>query len=167
MKAIVAVDLNWGIGCGESLLEFIPEDMKFFKNMTTNNTVVMGRATFDTLPGKKPLKDRLNVILTRNRKFKQKKSKVCYSVKEVFEEIPNMEGEIYIIGGEEIYTQFLPYCEEIYVTKIQESYEADKFFPNLNELSGWELVFEGEMREHKDVNFQFTTYKNKNTKKIR
>jgi dihydrofolate reductase len=72
MKAIVAVDLNWGIGFKGNLLQRIPDDMKFFKQMTLGKVVVMGRETFESLPGKEPLKDRTNIVLSKDKKFTNK-----------------------------------------------------------------------------------------------
>jgi len=118
MKAIVNVDKNWGIGNDGDLLQFIPADMKFFKENTIGNVVVMGRTTFDSLPGKQPLKDRTNIVLTKNKSFQNDGVIVLNSVEEVLKEVTKYsEDEVYIIGGEMIYKQLLPYCKEAYITK--------------------------------------------------
>ena len=161
MKAIVAVELNWGIGCKGKLLQSIPEDMKFFKEKTIGNVVVMGRETFESLSGKNPLKDRVNIVLTRSESFNDDRLIICNSIDEVLNELQKYENDkIFIIGGESVYKQFLSYCDELYITKIYNRYEADKFFPNINTMSNWDLVEESEVKEYNDVRYVFSTYKN-------
>jgi dihydrofolate reductase len=159
MKAIVAVNLNWGIGYDGDLLQFIPEDMKFFKEKTIGNVVVMGRETFDSFPGNKPLKDRVNIVLTRNKSFKDDRLIICNSVEDTLKELKKYDNDkIFIIGGESIYKQFLPYCNELYVTKVQNKKKADTFFPNIDVMPEWLLVEKSEVKEHKDMKYIFTKY---------
>ena len=161
MKAIVAVDLNWGIGCGGKLLQSIPEDMKFFKEKTIGNVVVMGRETFESLQGKNPLKDRINIVLSRSESFNDDRLIICNSIDETLNELQKYENDkIFIIVGESVYKQFLPYCDELYVTKIYNKYEADRFFPNIDIMSNWDLVKESEVKEYNNVRYVFSTYKN-------
>ena len=161
MKVIVAVDLNWGIGYGGKLLQSIPEDMKFFKEKTAGNVVVMGRETFKSLPGKKALKDRVNIVLTRSKSFNDDRLIVCNSIDETLKELQKYENDkIFIIGGETVYKQFLPYCNELYVTKIQKTYEADRFFPNIDIMSNWDLIKESEVKEYNNIRYVFSTYIN-------
>ncbi|KPI56087.1 dihydrofolate reductase [Clostridioides difficile] len=161
MKVIVAVDLNWGIGYGGKLLQSIPEDMKFFKEKTIGNVVVMGRETFESLPGKKALKDRVNIVLTRSKSFNDDRLIVCNSIDETLKELQKYENDkIFIIGGETVYKQFLPYCNELYVTKIQKTYEADRFFPNIDIMSNWDLIKESEVKEYNNIRYVFSTYIN-------
>ncbi len=161
MKIIVAVDNKWGIGCENKLLQYIPEDMKFFKEKTIGNVVVMGRETFESLPGKNPLTARVNIVLTRNSSFKDERLIICNSMDETLKELEKYDTDkVFIIGGEAIYTQFLPYCDELFVTKIQNEYEADKFFPNVDDISNWGLVEESEVKEYKGIKYVFTRYKN-------
>lgn len=161
MKAIVAVDLNWGIGCGGRLLQSIPEDMKFFKQMTLGKVVVMGRETFESFPGKNPLKDRVNIVLSKSESFNDDRVIICRSVDEVFEKIKNYPTDhIFIIGGESIYSQFLTYCTEAYVTKIQNIYTADKYFDNLDRNTSWELVSAGEVKNYNNIQYSFNKYVN-------
>ena len=161
MKIIVAVDLNWGIGCDGQLLQHIPEDMKFFKEKTIGNVVVMGRETFESLPGKNPLKDRVNIVLSRDRSFKDDRLIICNSIEDTLKELQKYENsKVFIIGGETIYKQFLPYCDELYITKIQNEYKADRFFPNVDIMSDWELIKESEVKEYNNVRYVFSTYIN-------
>ncbi|MBP2027911.1 dihydrofolate reductase [Acetoanaerobium pronyense] len=162
MKAIVAVDLNWGIGCAGELLEVIPEDMKFFKEKTIGKVLIMGRGTFDSLPGRAPLKDRLNIVLSKDYSFEDSRLTVCRSLDEVFENIKGYDTkDIYVIGGQSVFTQFMPYCTEAYVTKIHKTYSADKYFPNLYKEDSWELVSESEIKEFKSVEYNFLKYRKK------
>lgn len=159
MKLIVAVDANWGIGCKNELLVRIPSDQRFFREKTTGNVVVMGRKTLESFPGSKPLKDRVNIVMTKENRESLNEEVIAHSVEEVLEEIKKYDEEsIYIIGGETVYRQFLPYCNEAYVTKIDHKYEADAYFPNLDEDKEWEMVEEGEEQTYFDITYTFTKY---------
>ncbi|MDF2522541.1 MAG: dihydrofolate reductase region [Clostridiales bacterium] len=161
MKAIVAVDLNWGIGCRGNLLQRIPDDMKFFKQMTLGKVVVMGRETFESFPGKEPLKDRINIVLSKNKSFENEKVIICRELDELFHELKKYNQEdVFVIGGESIYTQLLPFCTEAYVTKIENTYEADKYFTNLDEEETWELASIGDKKIYNDIYFSFLKYVN-------
>ncbi|MGE5416715.1 MAG: dihydrofolate reductase [Acidobacteriota bacterium] len=163
MKTIVAVDQNWGIGCNGQLLQRLPEDMKFFKEMTLGKVVVMGMETFLSLPKQEPLVDRVNIVLSNEDSFNNEKVIICRSLAELFDVLKDYPTEdVFIIGGESVYTQLLPYCSDAYVTKIMNIYTADKSFPKLDKLDDWELVSTGETKAHQDVEFCFTRYVNKN-----
>jgi len=163
MKAIVAVDLNWGIGYKGNLLQRIPEDMKFFKKTTIGKVVVMGRKTYESLPGKEPLKDRVNIVLSEKGKFNDSRIKVCRSLDELFCELKKYnDDDVFVIGGEAVYSLLLPYCSEAYITKIENTYKADTYFRNLDEDESWELTFESESKVYNDIQYRFTKYKNKN-----
>ena len=128
MNLIVAVDKNWAIGMDNKLFVSIPEDMKFFRSETTGKVVVLGRKTLDTFPGGQPLKNRTNIILTRNPNYQVKGAIICHSVEEVLEELKKYNDEdIFVIGGESIYRQLLPYCKTAYITKIDHAYQANFF----------------------------------------
>lgn len=162
MKAIVNVDNNWAIGMGDSLLNHIPADMKFFKEKTTGNVVVMGRATFLTFPGPKALPNRVNIVLTTDKSWSVPDVIACHSTEELFEQLKRYDSNtVYVIGGSSVYEQLLIYCDTVYVTKVDTAKPADKFFPNLDNMSDWELAFEGDEQEHKETKFKFTTYKRK------
>ncbi|MEF9952423.1 MAG: dihydrofolate reductase [Clostridium sp.] len=159
MKAIVAVDLNWGIGKGRDLLQFIPEDMKFFKEQTLGNVVIMGRETFESLPGKNPLVDRKNIVLSRDLTFEDDRLTICRSIEEALEEVKDLNSDkVFIIGGEKIYKQFLPYCNELFITKIQKEYDADKYFPNVDSEDMFTMVEKSDIKDHKGLEFYFTKY---------
>lgn len=162
MKAIVNVDNNWGIGIGDKLLNHIPADMKFFRETTTGNVVVMGRTTFMTFPGPKALPDRVNIVLTTDESWTAPDVIVCHSIEELFSLLQRYDTDtVYVIGGSTVYEQLLPYCDTVYVTKVDSSKEADKFFPNLDETNEWHVVFESEPTEHNGTGFRFVTYRKK------
>lgn len=162
MKTIVNVDKNWAIGMGDSLINHIPADMKFFKEKTTGNVVVMGRSTFLTFPGPKALPNRVNIVLTTDTQWNAPDVIVCHSTQELFAQLARYDtNTVYVIGGSSVYEQLLPYCDTAYVTKVDTAKPADKFFPNLDEKDEWECVSEGEEQEHKEAKFRFVTYKKK------
>lgn len=162
MKTIVNVDKNWGIGIGNELLNPISADLKFFKQKTTGNVVVMGKATFLSFPGQKALPNRVNIVLTTDKGWGAPDVIVCHSIDELFEQLKRYDTDtVYVIGGTSVYEQLLPYCDTAYVTKVETSKPADKFFPNLDKSVDWECVFEDEIMNEKDTQFRFTTYKKK------
>ncbi len=162
MKTIVNVDKNWAIGMGDSLINHISADMKFFKEKTTGNVVVMGKSTFLTFPGPKALPNRVNIVLTTDESWSAPDVIVCHSLDELFVQLKRYDtNTVYVIGGSSVYEQLLPYCDTAYVTKVETAKPADKFFPNLDKKEEWECVFEGEEQEQKEVKFRFTTYKKK------
>lgn len=160
MKTIVNVDKNWGIGLGDKLINHIPADMKFFKEKTTGNVVVMGKTTFLTFPGQKALPNRVNIVLTTDPEWSAENVIVCHSLDELFEQLERYDtNTVYVIGGSKVYEQLLPYCDTAYVTKVETEKEADRFFPNLDETDGWVIADNGEIHEHNDIKFRFMTYK--------
>ena len=159
MNLIVAVDKNWAIGNGNKLLVSIPQDMKFFRETTMGKVVVMGRKTLETFPGGQPLKKRTNIVLTRDKDYNVKDAIVLHTVEEVLEELKKYdEEEIYIIGGESIYRQFLPYCKLAHVTKINHAYEADTYFPNLDEMDDWEVTGVSDEQTYFNLEYEFVRY---------
>ena len=135
MKAIACVDMNWAIGKDNKLLFCIPEDMEFFKKMTTNNVVIMGNNTFKSM-GEKPLPNRINVVLTSNIKGMMFINPELILTDVVAIEdyinsiIENTDKDIYIIGGESIYKRYLDRCSELYLTEVFATVEnADAYFP--------------------------------------
>ena len=167
MKLIAAVDQNWAIGNRDDLLVHIPEDQKNFRRITTGNVVVLGRKTLSGFPGGRPLKDRLNVILTKNPDFEAGDAVIVRSQEELFEQLKKYpSNEVYVIGGGTLYKMLEPYCDEAIITKIDYSYLADTYFPNLDEKENWELVEEGEEQTYFDLIYHFDTYRNKTPKEI-
>ena len=159
ISAIVAVDKNWGIGYNGDLLEHIPEDLKRFKAITTGNIVVMGRKTWDSLP-KKPLPDRMNVIITSNTSDKIMGTNHQFvNWETIMDIILKDKSNIFIIGGGQIYHQLLPYCDRVYVTKIyKEHNNVDTYFPNLDNMEEWTPAVSSQIFEYKDFTYQFYEY---------
>lgn len=158
MKLIVAVDKNWAIGKNNRMMWSIPADMKFFRETTKGNIVIMGRKTLESFPQGQPLKNRVNIVITQNQDYKVKDAIVVHSVEEALKESRKHEGEAFVIGGESIYRAMLPYCDTALVTKIDYAYEADTWFPNLDEEEDWEMTEEGEEQTCFDLEFAFTKY---------
>ena len=160
MKLIVAVSENWGIGRDNDLLFNIPQDMKFFRETTSGKTVILGRKNLESFPGKKPLPKRTNIILTRDTAFSCEGAGICHSVDEVLSH-PSADEDAFVIGGEEIYRQFLPWCDTCFVTKVQETVPAQKFMVNLDLLPEWELTEESEEIEDNGHIIKFCKYERK------
>lgn len=162
MDIIVAVDEKWGIGKDGDLLQRISADMKNFRRKTTGNVLVMGRKTLESFPNKKPLPNRVNIVLTNNRSYEAEGVVLCHSIDELPEVLKAYpEQQIFVAGGGSIYAQLLPQCERAYVTKIYNTYEADTVFPDLDEHPDWELAEKGEMQEENGVKFSFDVYQKK------
>ena len=163
MKAIVAVDKNWGIGKNNDMLFSLPLDLKFFRKTTLGSAVVMGRKTLASFPGCKPLGGRVNVVLSRS-PLEVENVVHVKTEEELFAEIKK-HGEVFVIGGGEVYRLLLPYCEEALVTKVDADGGAEVFFENLDENPNWRLA--GESEEIIDNGFatRHCVYKNENYKK--
>ena len=159
MNLIVAVDRNWAIGKDNKLLVSIPDDMKFFRETTTGKVVVMGRKTLESFPNGKPLKNRVNIVLTRDNNYMVNDAIVVHSKEELQKELEKYNSEdVYIIGGESIYRMMLDDCSRAYVTYVDYAYDADTFFPNLDEDAAWTLAEESEEQTYYDIEFYFRTY---------
>ena len=162
MNLIVAVDENWAIGCGGDLLVRIPADHKMFRQETIGKVVVLGRKTMDTFPGGQPLKNRTNIVLSRNPRYEQKDALVVHSVEELLEKLKEYDTQdVYIIGGSSIYEQLLPYCDTAHVTKIDHAYEADSWFPNLDKAPEWEITADSDEQYYFDLTYHFLRYERK------
>ena len=159
MNLIVAVDKNWAIGMGNKLLVSIPQDMKFFRETTQGKVVAMGRKTLESFPGGQPLKNRVNIVLTSDKKYQVKGTVVVHSIEEMVEELTKYDEEdIFGIGGESIYRQLLPYCKKAYITKIDHAYQADTFFPNLDQDPQWQMTKISDEQTYFDLEYVFTIY---------
>lgn len=160
MNLIVSADRNWSIGKNGRPLVNIPAERQLLLKETAGKTVVMGRKTLETLPGGQPLGGRVNVILSSDPSFKARGAVVCRSMEDALEYLKEFASEdIYILGGESIYRQFLPYCSTIHLTSIDYVYDADLRFPlDLNRASDWELAEEGEEQTYFDLCYTFCRY---------
>lgn len=165
IAAIVCADTNFGIGAKNQLLAHIPEDMKMFKKRTDGNIVIMGRKTYDSLPIK-PLPNRTNIVITSNTALEPTDNNTIFSNIEFVKHwlsnynATSNNGDVYIIGGGQIYKELLPYCNHIYITKVFHSYDnADTYFPNIDEMpDDWRLAYKSEVKEHNGIKYQFLYY---------
>ncbi|MGN0141455.1 MAG: dihydrofolate reductase [Roseburia sp.] len=167
MNLIAAVDSNWGIGLKGQLLVSIPEDKKFFRQLTVGKVVVMGRRTLAEFPNGLPLSDRTNIILSHNKDFKVRGASVVHSIEELRRELSGYPSEdIYVIGGGMVYEQLLDWCDVAYITKMDYAFEADTYFPNLDEKPEWELVADSEEQTYFDLEYYFYRYEKKDKKAV-
>ena len=133
--------------------------MKMFRQETSGKVVVMGRKTLESFPGGQPLKNRTNIVLTGNLNYQVKGAIVVHSLEELLEEVKKYpEDQVYCIGGDSVYKMLLPYCDTAQVTKIDFAYEADRYFPNLDEMSEWQAVAESEEQTYFDLEYRFVRY---------
>ncbi|MBD5459761.1 MAG: dihydrofolate reductase [Lachnospiraceae bacterium] len=159
MNLIVSADENWAIGNKNQLLVRIPNDMKQFRNMTTGKVVVLGRKTLETFPQGQPLKDRTNIILSGSPGFQVKGAVTVSSVEKLLEELKKYPDEdIFIIGGESVYRQMLPYCNTAHVTKVDHAYEADSYFTDLDRDPEWEITADSDEQVYFDITYRFVKY---------
>lgn len=162
MNLIVAVDKNWGIGNQNELLVRIPADQRFFRETTTGKYVIMGRKTLESFPGGQPLKNRTNIVITKDINYQVKDAIVVHSINEALEQVKDVPTEdVYVIGGASIYEQMLDLCDVAHVTKIDYAYQADTFFPNLDEKKEWSVTGESEEQTYYDLEYVFLCYEKK------
>lgn len=159
MNIIVAVDKNWAIGNQGQLLVTIPQDQKMFREETLGKVIVMGRKTLESFPAGQPLYGRTNIVLTTDQDYRANGAIICHSVEEVLEELKQYQSEdIFIIGGQTIYEQFLSYCNVAHVTYIDFKYAADTHFPNLDVAPDWKLVLESDEQTFFSLCYEFRMY---------
>lgn len=158
MIAIAAVSENWGIGREGALLFSLPADLRRFRALTVNKTVVMGRRTLESLPHGKPLPQRRNIVLTSSRSTIEGAETAADldALLRLIADTPPQE--VYLIGGGEVYAALLPHCERAEITRIHADAEADTFFPDLDRDSAWRIAQQSEMQEENGLRFQFLTY---------
>lgn len=160
MKAIVAVDKNWGIGKKNGLLFNLPEDMKFFRQKTTGKVVAMGNNTLRSFPNEKPLKNRVNVVLCPNAKDRDDCVMVgsLQEMRETLKQYPS--DDVFIIGGAMFYRTMLEFCDTAYVTKVDADGDAEVFFDNLDQNPDWRLDEISMSIKDGDYHLTFCVYKN-------
>jgi dihydrofolate reductase len=158
IRLIAAMDVNRAIGADNRLPWKLPEDMARFVRLTTGHTVLMGRKTFESIG--KPLKNRLNLVLTRNPEYAPEGTVIVRSVEEAVHHYT--DGELFVIGGADIYRQFLPYADYMHLTHIDHEFAGDAFFPEFD-LSEWEIIEdrEGVRDERNPYRYRFVTYRRK------
>ncbi len=161
MIAIVCIDSKWAIGKGGQLLFSIPGDLRRFSNLTRGCCVVYGRNTLGTFPGGKPLPGRDNTILSGDWDFEVVGATVVRNLEELRNNLRECKKRICVIGGESVYKQLLPYCDEVLITKVDARIDgADAFFPNLDSMQGWVLKHESSVQRDGGYSYRFMTYQN-------
>ena len=167
MIAIACVDAKNGIGKDGKLLISIPEDMKFFRENTQDNIIIMGRKTLFSFKDRMPLKNRINIVFTSNNKLKDEYKNVndIYFISNI-EELNNLldklkndypDKKTFVIGGASIYNKLIDMCDTCLITKLNKEFEADTYFPNLEE-HGFKITKESEVYKYEDIDYQFLTY---------
>lgn len=162
MKFIANVDDNWGIGRGGRLLVRISEDQKFFKRTTMGHVVILGRKTLEEFPGGRPLAGRTNIILSSNREYEVDGAVVVHSFDELFDELEKYDtDDVYVIGGQSVYRELIPYCDTGIITRTEGSYDADAHIVNLDEDPDWYVADETWGEDLSRYRFRFVTYRRK------
>lgn len=164
MNIIVAVDKKWGIGNKGKLLVSIPRDKKLFREETTGKVIIMGHNTLLSLPGAQPLAGRKNIVLSRDKSLSIKGATVLNSVDACIYYLRKnniKDSDVFVIGGESVYNDFLPYCDVAHITYIDYEYEPDRHFLNLDISNEWSLVLETEEETYFDIPYTFRLYKRK------
>ena len=158
MYLIAAADKNWAIGKNGKLLYRLPQDMKFFRETTQGSVVVMGRKTLDSFPGGKPLKNRVNIVFTRNADFERDGVITCGSADGLTKILDGYKDKnVFVIGGEQIYRLLLPYCTRAYITRVHAEAEADSYLPDL-ENEGWHITSESDTLTDNGIDFKFVVF---------
>ena len=168
MNFIAAVTEDWGIGLKGKLIYSIPEDMKYFREKTIGKTVFMGRKTLESFPGGRPLKGRVNIVLSSKPDFSAEGAVVVHNLEEALEELKKYpDDDIFVIGGARLYELMMPYCRYAYITKMAVSMEADCFIANLDRDPEWSVDDTGEEKTCGDIHYRFMRYINSKVKEYR
>lgn len=157
LEIVVAADENWGIGYKGTQNLVVPEDRRHFREITGHGTVIVGRRTLLDFPGGRPLKNRRNIVLTRDESFSVEGADAAHSIEEALE-LCEHDAEVFVIGGESVYRALLPYCSKAHVTRLYASPEADAFFPDLERSPDWRLTDPGEPKDHEGLRYTFQTW---------
>lgn len=156
MNLIVIVDQNWGIGYEGDQMVYLKPDLKRFQQLTSGHAIILGRKTLATFPGGKPLKNRRNMILSTNPDFKVEGAEVFHSLEELLRVAPE---DSFVIGGASIYRQFLPYCDQAYITRVEKTYPADCYFPNLDQDAHWCMEEEEGPLVYENISYCHVSYR--------
>lgn len=162
MKSIVVVDKEWGIGAKNDLLFSLKEDMRHFRTLTADKVVIMGYNTLLSFPGSKPLPKRVNIVLAPEG-VERADCTVVHTLPDLAKALAAYDTEdVFVIGGAMFYHTMLPYCDTVYVTKVDAVGGAAVFFDNLDDLSNWRLAEQGPWQEDNGHQIAFCTYRNDN-----
>ena len=160
MNLIAAAALDWGIGLKGDLLAKIPEDMKYFRQKTLGNIVVMGRKTLESFPGGNPLPDRINIVLSSSQRNENTENLIWVrNMDELFERLKAYDEEnVFVIGGGMVYNLMVPYCKRAYITRINRVFPADTYLFDFDSAPDWVLGKKGQPKKYGDTEFSFDIY---------
>ena len=160
ISIIVAVSEDWGIGKNNELLWHISEDLKRFKSLTSGNTVIMGKKTWESLP-RRPLPGRKNIVLTDDPDETIKDAVTAYSVQDSLNK-SDKDNEIFVIGGGSIYRQFMQIADRLFITHVHRKAPADIYFPAID-MNVWEITEKEEFKTEGDdsIPYTYTIYERK------
>ncbi len=156
MEAIVAVYKDWGIGADGTQPITLSADRRFFREMTKGACVIVGRRTLEDFPGSRPLPNRVNLVLTA-KNLEIPGAIVVHSPEEGAEKAAAFSKTM-VIGGASVYRQMLPYCNKVYVTKLDACPESDVFFPNLDADPNWTLCQTLGHGQEQEISYEFCLY---------
>lgn len=163
MNIIVAVNKNWGIGYKEKKLYDFAKENEYFGELTDNKVFVLGRKTFEKVYNSKAPKGRINICLTSQKNYKKDGAIVVNTLNDLFEKLCFYNTDnVFVIGGESLYNQLLPYCKYCYVTKVDADKQSDASFENLDENKNWKMITNSNPYFEKNIVFYFCKYENKN-----
>ncbi len=163
LSIIVAKSKNNAIGKDNKLLWHISDDLKRFKNLTTNHTIIMGRKTFESLG--RVLPNRLHIVLTRDENYKvdNENVKIIHDISELDKYVQD-ESENFVIGGAQIYASLISKCDKLYITQINKDFIGDSYFPNINE-NEWEIIEKlSGPKDENNFEYEYITYQRKRYK---
>lgn len=161
LSLIVAIAQNGCIGINNKLPWYLPEDLKYFRRLTTGNIVIMGRKTFESIS--KPLPNRQNIVISRNADFSFDGIKTVTSIEQALDVANSMADisgieEAFIMGGAQIYEQSLPLAQRLYVTEVKKAVTGDAFFPSIDLAQWQEIGREAHYYEPQDTHYDFVVY---------
>ena len=154
LSLIAAVGKNRELGKDNDLIWHLKEDMKYFREMTNNKTIIMGRKCFESLPGLLP--NRKHIILSTNKDYKVDGALVMNDMSSVLDYIKNTKEECFIIGGSKIYEMFLPYCNKLYITEIDDEKKADVYFPAVDYKQYKKKILD--RKQENNIKYKFVLY---------
>ena len=157
LTIIAAVSINNVIGNNNKLIWKLSNDLKRFKNLTTNHSVIMGRKTFESLPN--PLPDRDNIVITRDTNYSKPNIQVCSSIEDAIN-LTKTDTQPFIIGGGEIYSQTINIVDKIELTRVHKEFDGDAYFPEIP-LDIFELINEENYNSDlkNEFDYSYLTYK--------
>lgn len=164
MNFIVAVTNDYAIGKNNDLLFHLPTDLKYFKETTLNKVVVMGDRTYFSLP-KRPLPNRINIVLSNNPDFNEPNVIIVRNLDELFEKLKKYNtNDVFVTGGATVYNLLMDYCDKAYITKIDKIVPADTYIRNIEKLGNWQLESSSDTQTENGLDFSFKVFKNHKVK---